>query len=79
VDALPEEEQFAIELAERLSTESQRVIDFRESFGEAGFVDLLLFVSLEMGLDRFTIGLALTADEKSLPFRPEVPFEADDV
>jgi AhpD family alkylhydroperoxidase len=84
-DLLSDEERLAVELAERLSTEPHRitdefVADLRESFGEEGFVELLLFVSLEVGLDRFTIALELTPDEKSpYPSDLEYPFEADDV
>lgn len=81
---LTHEERLVVELAERLSNEPHRITDefignLEGTFGEAGSVEVLLFVSLEIGLDRFTIALELTPTEKSpYPSELQYPFETDD-
>ncbi|MFB6102169.1 MAG: hypothetical protein ABEJ73_06345 [Haloplanus sp.] len=68
-------------LAERLSTNPQTVTDadietLRTVFGESALVELLLFVSLEVGLDRFCIALALDTTPRSrYPTDLDYPFD----
>lgn len=69
-EAFSEHEWLALRTAEQLSTEPHRLTD--EQFAELGtafdresLVELLLFVSLEIGLDRFCIALNLDTTERS--------------
>lgn len=69
-ERLDEREREAVELAELLSTDPHRLSDerfdaLRETFGESALVELLLFVSLEVALDRFCIALTLDTTERS--------------
>lgn len=80
-DRLDERERRAVELAECLSTDPHRLTDerfdaLRETFGESALVELLLFVSLEVALDRFCIALTLdTTEESPYPTGLSYPFE----
>jgi len=62
--ALTHREFLAVELAEALATNPHGLTDsffadLRTEFSTESLVELLLFCSLEVGLDRFTIGLTL--------------------
>lgn len=77
-DELSRREYLAVSLAERLSEDPHRIRDeffddLREVFTEAEVVELLLFASLEIGLDRFCIALELqpTADS---PYPDDVEY-----
>ncbi|SFG07496.1 hypothetical protein SAMN04488063_1344 [Halopelagius inordinatus] len=80
-ERLDERERQAVELAELLSGDPHRLTDdrfdsLRETFGESAVVELLLFVSLEVALDRFCIALTLdTTDESPYPTGLSYPFE----
>jgi len=67
---LARDEYLAVRLAERLSVDPHRLSDehfsaLRTAFTEAEIVELLLFASLEVGLDRFCIALELQPTEES--------------
>lgn len=78
---LTRREELAVRLAEGMSTDPQRITDeffdeLRAVFDDATLVELLLFVSLEIGLDRFCIALTLdTTEESRYPSGLEYPFE----
>lgn len=80
-ELLDERERLAVELAEFLSTDPHRLTDeqfdtYLEAFGESTLVELLLFVSLEVALDRFCIALTLdTTDESHYPTGLTYPFD----
>lgn len=80
-DALTRAEELAVRLAEAMSTDPQRITDeffdeLRAVFDDATLIELLLFVSLEIGLDRFCIALTLdTTDESPYPSGLEYPLE----
>ena len=80
-DGLSRREYLAVTLAERLSTDPHRLSDeffaeLAEEFTEQEVVELLLFGSLEVGLDRFCIALELqTTDESAYPDDVEYPLE----
>ena len=81
-DQLTEREYLAVALAEQLSDNPHRITDefierLKHAFGEAGFIELLLFTSLEVGLDRFTIALELdTTEESPYPSGLSYPFDS---
>lgn len=63
-------ERLAVDLADRLSADPLSVDDaffagLRESFSDPELLELLLFASLEVGLDRFCIALRLDTTEES--------------
>lgn len=88
-ELLTDEEYLAVQLAEQLSEDPHRLTDadfedLRKVFTEQALIELVLFTSLEIGLDRFCIALNLdtTADshypsgldyplEESTPQEPE--------
>ncbi|MFC6964271.1 carboxymuconolactone decarboxylase family protein [Halocatena marina] len=80
-DALTRREYLAVRLAEQLSADPHRMTDgFFEALGEVysdrEIIELLLFASIEVGLDRFCIALALDTTERSpYPTGLEYPFE----
>ncbi|RQG86787.1 carboxymuconolactone decarboxylase family protein [Natrarchaeobius halalkaliphilus] len=80
-EGLSRREYLAISLAADLSTDPHRISDqffgdLREEFSEAEIVELLLFGSLEVGLDRFCIALELqTTDDSAYPDDLEYPLE----
>ena len=77
--ALTRREALAVELADAMSTAPHRITDeffddLREAFPTDALVELLLFCSLEIGLDRFTIALELdTTAESPYPTGLEYP------
>ena len=77
--ALTERELLAVRLADHLSGDPHRITDaffddLHAAFSTAEIVELLLFCSLEVGLDRFTIALELdTTAESSYPTGLEYP------
>lgn len=79
--SLTRREELAVRLAEGMSTDPQRITDeffdeLRVVFDDATLIELLLFVSLEIGLDRFCIALTLdTTEESHYPSGLEYPFE----
>lgn len=80
-DCLTHREELAVHLAEQLSTNAQTITDddvdaLRSVYDDAALVELLLFVSLEVGLDRFCIALNLdTTDRSRYPSGLEYPLE----
>jgi alkylhydroperoxidase family enzyme len=78
---LTRREELAVRLAEGMSTDPHRITDeffdeLRAAFDDATLIELLLFVSLEIGLDRFCIALTLdTTEESRYPSGLEYPFE----
>lgn len=82
--ALTTREELVVRLAERLSSDPHRITDefvedLRSAFGEAALVELLLFASLEIGLDRFCIALTLdTTSQSRYPTGLEYPFKSLD-
>lgn len=80
-DGLTRREYLAVSLAEHLSEDPHRltesfVADLAEVFAEAEIIELLLFGSLEVGLDRFCIALELQpADDSAYPDDLEYPLE----
>lgn len=79
--ALTRREELAVRLAEKMSADPNRITDgffdeLRAVFDDATLIELLLFVSLEIGLDRFCIALTLdTTDESPYPSGLEYPFD----
>lgn len=82
--ALSHREILAVRLGELLSTDPHRISDdffedLESEFSTAELVELLLFCSLEVGLDRFTIALTLdTTAESPYPTGLEYPFSTRD-
>lgn len=80
-EPLSEKEFLAVRLAEQLSSDPHRLTDesfeeLRGEFTERELVELLLFTSLEVGLDRFCIALDLdTTDRSRYPSDLEYPLE----
>lgn len=80
-DQLSTREAVAVRLGEQLSRDPQKLTDeffdeLRGVYDDAALVELLLFVSLEIALDRFCIALTLdTTDESRYPSGLEYPFE----
>ncbi|AGB35975.1 carboxymuconolactone decarboxylase family protein [Natronococcus occultus] len=80
-EGLSRREYLAVSLAEGLSTDPHRLSDdffaeLGEEFTEQEVVELLLFGSLEIGLDRFCIALELQpTDESAYPDDVEYPLE----
>ena len=72
-DTLTQREYLAVSLAEQLSETPHQITDeffrdLREVYSEIEIIELLLFVSIEIGLDRFCIALELdTTDASSYP------------
>jgi alkylhydroperoxidase family enzyme len=72
-DNLTQREYLAVHLAEQLSETPHQITDeffgnLREVYSETEISELLLFASIEIGLDRFCIALKLdTADTSSYP------------
>jgi uncharacterized peroxidase-related enzyme len=83
-DALSEREALAVQFADQLSENPQRITDeffdeLRAAFTDAEIVELALFLSLEVGLDRFTIALQLdTAEDSPYPTGLSYPFTRTD-
>lgn len=80
--ALSHREYLAVELAELLSTDPHKIsdsffADLRAEFSTAQLVELLLFCSLEVGLDRFTIALTLDTTENS-PYETGLDYPLSD-
>ncbi|MFC6835850.1 carboxymuconolactone decarboxylase family protein [Halomarina ordinaria] len=84
VESLTRRERLAVRLADGVSDAphditDELVDDLREEFGDEGFVELLLFASLEVGLDRFCIALELdTTEESAYPTGLDYPFRPGD-
>jgi alkylhydroperoxidase family enzyme len=82
-DRLTRREESAVRLAERLSTDPQAITDdeidaLRRVFDDSTLVELLLFVSLEIGLDRFCIALTLdTMPQSRYPDGLDYPLESE--
>lgn len=80
-EGLSRREYLAVSLAEGLSNDPHRLsddffADLSEEFTEGEVVELLLFGSLEVGLDRFCIALELQpTDESAYPDDVEYPLE----
>jgi alkylhydroperoxidase family enzyme len=80
-DQLTHREELAVTLADYFTSNPHRITDefvdaLREAFGDAETVELLLFTSLEVGLDRFCIALELdTTDASSYPSDLDYPHE----
>lgn len=69
-DGLTRREYLAVTLAEQLSEDPHRIRDelfenLQTEFTTAGIIELLLFASLEVGLDRFCIALELQPTDDS--------------
>lgn len=80
-DALTRREYLAVRLAEQLSEDPHRLRDaffedLREVYSPEEIIELLLFASIEVGLDRFCIALELDTTERSrYPTGLEYPLE----
>ena len=78
---LSRREALAVRFADQMSADPQRITDaffdeLCEVFGEEEVVELALFLSLEVGLDRFTIALRLdTSEDSPYPTGLEYPYE----
>lgn len=78
-NALTHRESLAVQLADAMSTDPHRITDsffanLRDAFSTDALVELLLFCSLEVGLDRFTIALELdTTGDSPYPTGLEYP------
>lgn len=74
-------ETLAVELAERMSRDAHSISDtffdeLLDTFTEAELTELLLFLSVEVGFDRFCIALQLeTTDDSPYPGELEYPME----
>jgi len=72
-DGLTRREYLAVRLAEQLSKDPHRItpghfVELRDVYAETEVIELLLFGSLEVGLDRFCIALELqTTDHSAYP------------
>jgi alkylhydroperoxidase family enzyme len=82
-DPLTDREALAVRLADQLSRDPQRLTDecfagLRAEFGDETLVELLLFATLEIGLDRFCIALRLdTTDGSPYPSNLTYPLSRD--
>jgi alkylhydroperoxidase family enzyme len=80
-DRLTRREYLAVQLAEHLSEDPHRLTgeffgELREIYTESEIIELLLFGSLEVGLDRFCIALELqTTDDSVYPDDIDYPLE----
>jgi alkylhydroperoxidase family enzyme len=80
-EGLSREEYLAVRLAEQLSQDPHRLTgeffdELRDVYTESEIIELLLFGSLEVGLDRFCIALELqTTDDSAYPDDLEYPLE----
>lgn len=80
-DELDRREYLAVRLAEQLSEGPHRIRDeffeeLRTVYTESEIVELLLFASLEVGLDRFCIALELqTTDRSEYPDELDYPLQ----
>lgn len=80
-NSLTTREELAVRLGEQLSSDPQKLTDeffdeLRAVYDDTALVELLLFVSLEIGLDRFCIALTLdTTDGSRYPSGLEYPLE----
>lgn len=80
-DSLTRREELAVRLGEQMSSDPQRITDaffdeLRVVYDDATLIELLLFVSLEVGLDRFCIALTLdTTEESPYPTGLEYPLK----
>jgi AhpD family alkylhydroperoxidase len=80
-DPLTTREELAVRLGEQVSSDPQKLTDeffdeIRAVYDDATLVELLLFVSLEIGLDRFCIALTLdTTGGSHYPSGLEYPLE----
>lgn len=80
-EPLTEKEHLAVRLAAALSEDPHRITEsffeeLRGAFTEREVIELLLFASLEVGLDRFCIALNLDTTERSrYPSDLEYPLE----
>jgi len=78
---LTKREFVAVSLAEYMSENPHRITDdffskLQDVFSEAEIIELLLFISLEVGLDRFCIALELQpTDESAYPNQVDYPLE----
>lgn len=80
--ALTHREFLAVTLADFLSTDPHRITDaffddLRAEFATDEIVELLLFISLEVGLDRFTIALTLDTTESG-PYPDSLEYPLSD-
>ncbi|MFC7166036.1 carboxymuconolactone decarboxylase family protein [Halospeciosus flavus] len=81
--ALTTREAAAVRLADALANDPHRLSDaeftaIRETFTIDEFVELLLFASIEVGLDRFCIALRLdTTAESTYPSGLEYPYDRE--
>lgn len=80
-DVFSRRERLAVEIADQLSRNPQTMSDeffdsLRETFTDEELVELLLFASLEVGLDRFCIALRLDTDEES-PYPTDLDYPLD--
>lgn len=82
-EAFTDRERLAVDLADRLSEDALSIDDaffaeLRVAFTDDELVELLLFASLEVGLDRFCIALRLDATEESrYPSDLEYPWDPE--
>lgn len=82
-EVFTERERLAVDLADRLSRDALSIDDaffeeLRAAFTDEEIVELLLFASLEVGLDRFCIALRLdTTAESPYPTDLEYPREPE--
>jgi len=80
-DSLTQGEYLAVRFAEQLSEDPHRLTEeffdeLRDVYTESEIIELLLFGSLEVGLDRFCIALELqTTDDSAYPDDLEYPLE----
>jgi alkylhydroperoxidase family enzyme len=80
-DRLTDREYLAVSLAEEISEDPHKIRenlfdDLQGVFAESEIVELLLFASLEVGLDRFCIALELQpTDNSAYPDHVEYPME----
>jgi alkylhydroperoxidase family enzyme len=83
-EPLSDREALAVRLAEQMSRDPQRITDafftqLREEFTDETLIELLLFLSIEVGLDRFTVAIQLdTTDEGPYPTGLEYPMSRSD-
>lgn len=80
-DELTRREYLAVSLAEQFSEDPHRITDdlfeeLQDVFTDAEIIELLLFASLEVGLDRFCIALELQpTDDSAYPGDVTYPME----
>lgn len=80
-DELSNREALTVRFADQMAEDPQRITDeffekLQEEFTDSEIVELTLFLSLEVGLDRFTIALQLdTAEDSPYPTKLSYPFD----